>query len=273
MQELASLANGSVREIQELALTAFTPKTDIPVAVVPDNHEVKTLEHFQLQPSLIRQEVRLISVSSLIAYVQKFADPRTAIFADKSETRIEAVLDYHSAANSPEWAKHRAVYDCPYSDEWQEWASRDKRPMNQTDFAEFLENHIQDIAPVSDNYKGPSGTELLEMVLAFQETRKAEFKSVRRLQDGTFQMSYSDEKDGSGNTSLPEKISLAIAPFHNGAPYQVEARIRYRLKDGGLALWYELIEPKKIVEHAFTEIVVDLENQLEKIPVYEGSIK
>lgn len=39
MQELASLANGSVREIQELVLTAFTPKTDIPVAVVPDNHD------------------------------------------------------------------------------------------------------------------------------------------------------------------------------------------------------------------------------------------
>ncbi|WP_273890043.1 YfdQ family protein [Serratia marcescens] len=273
MQELASLANGSVREIQELALTAFTPKTDIPVAVVPDNHEVQTLEHFQLQPSLIRQAVRLLSASSLIAYVKKFADQRTAIFADKSQTRIEAVLDYHSAAYSPEWANHRAVYDCPYSDEWQEWSARDKRAMNQTDFAEFLENHIHDIAPVSDDYKGPSGTALLEMVLAFQETRKAEFKSVRRLQDGTFQMSYSDEKSGSGNTSLPENISLAIAPFHNGVRYQVEARIRYRLKDGGLALWYELIEPKKIVEHAFTEIVVDLENQLENIPVYEGSIK
>ena len=269
---MQDVAINTVREIQELAIAAHTPKTDIPAAVVPNNHSVKSLENLQLQPSLIRQSVNLISASSLVAYVKKFADGRTAIFADKSATRIEAVLDYHSAPTSPEWTNHRAVYDCPYSDEWQEWSARDKRPMNQTDFAEFLENHIQDIAPISDDYKGPSGTALLEMVLAFQETRKAEFKSVRRLQDGTFQMSYSDEKSGSGNTSLPEKISLAIAPFHNGAPYQVEARIRYRLKDGGLALWYELIEPKKIIEHAFTEIVIDLETQLENIPVYEGSI-
>ena len=109
--------------------------------------------------------------------------------------------------------------------------------MNQTDFAEFLENHIQNIAPVSDNYKGPSGSALMEMVLAFQETRKAEFKSSRRLQDGTFQLSYSDEKSGSGNTSQPEKISMAIAPLHNGPPYQVEARNRYRQKDGGIAHW------------------------------------
>ena len=270
---MQDIANNTVREIQELSITAHTPKTDIPCAVVPRSHNVESREHYQLQPALIRQAVNLISASSLIAYVKKFADPRTAIFADKSVTRIEAVLDYHSAPTSAEWANHRAVYDCPYSDEWKEWAARDKKAMDQTDFAEFLENHIKDIAPVSDDYKGPSGTALLEMVLAFQETRKAEFKSVRRLQDGTFQMSYSDEKSGSGNTSLPEKISLAIAPFHNGAPYQVEARIRYRLRDGGLALWYELIEPKKIVEHAFTEIVVDLENQLETVPVYEGSLK
>lgn len=72
MQELASLANGSVREIQELALTAFTPKTDIPVAVVPNDHNVKSLESYQLQPSLIRQAVKLISASSLIAYVKSF---------------------------------------------------------------------------------------------------------------------------------------------------------------------------------------------------------
>ncbi|HGM6858975.1 TPA: YfdQ family protein [Serratia rubidaea] len=261
-----------VREIQELAIAAHTPETDIPSAVVPGSHSVTSLEHLQLQPSMIRQNVSLLSASSLIAYVKKFSDERTAIFADKSATRIEAVLDYHSASTSPAWGEHRAVYDCPYSDEWKEWSARDKRAMNQTDFAEFLENHIQDIAPVSDGYKGPSGSELLDMVLEFQETRKAEFKSVRRLQDGTFQLTYSDEKSGNGNTSIPEKISLAIAPFHNGAPYQVEARIRYRLKDGVLALWYELIEPKKIVEHAFTEIVIDLETQLENIPVYEGSI-
>ncbi|EPB7317367.1 DUF2303 family protein, partial [Salmonella enterica subsp. enterica] len=113
-------------------------------------------------------------------------------------------------------------------------------------FAEFLENNMQNVAPVSDSYQGPSGTELLEMVLAFQETRKSEFKSVKRLSDGTCQFQFSNEKSGSGNTKMPEKISLAISPFHNGSPYQVDARIRYRLRDGQLVVWYGLIEPKKV---------------------------
>ncbi|WP_419182137.1 DUF2303 family protein [Klebsiella pneumoniae] len=53
----------------------------------------------------------------------------------------------------------------------------------------------------------------------------------------------------------------------------MDARIRYRLRDGQLVLWYELIEPKKIIEHAFQEIVADMENQLgDELPIYEGSI-
>ncbi|SXM96819.1 Uncharacterized conserved protein [Klebsiella pneumoniae] len=220
-----------------------------------------------------RQTTNLISPGSLIAYIQRFRDERSVVFADKTKTRIVAVLDFHQNADSPHWGMHKAVYDCPFSDEWKAWSAVDGHKMNQIDFAEFLENNIQNVAPVGDNYSGPSGTELLEMVLAFQETRKVEFKSVKRLQDGTCQFQYSDDKSGSGNTKIPEKISLAIAPFHNGAPYQIDARIRYRLRDGQLVLWYELIEPKKIIEHAFQEIVTDMENQLgEELPIYEGSI-
>ncbi|WP_315709998.1 YfdQ family protein [Brenneria uluponensis] len=270
---MSQIVDGSaVSEIRNLAITAHTPDTDIPVAVIPDGHDVTSLEQFQHQPTRIRQRVNLISVSSLIAYVKKYEDPRTAIFADNTKTKIIAVLDYHENAELPNWGNHQAIYDCPFSKEWQEWASKDGSAMRQVEFGEFIEKRIGDIAAISETYAGPSGVELLEMVLAFSETRKSEFKSVKRLNDGTFQMSYSDEKSGSGNTKLPEKISLAIAPFHNGNPYQVDARFRYRIKEGQLFLWYELIDPEKIVEHAFSEIVTELQNAFGTIPVYEGSI-
>ncbi len=98
--------------------------------------------------------------------------------------------------------------------------------MDQVTFAEFIEQYINCIAPASDSNL-TSGNSLLEMVLAFQETRTSEFKAVTRLNDGTYQMAFSNEKTGSGNTQLPEKIALAISPFHNGTPYQIDARIRY----------------------------------------------
>lgn len=270
---MSQIEGSTVHDIRDLVAATLKTQTDIPSVVVPDGFEVASLESLQLAPSRIRQNTNLISPGSLIAYIQRFRDERSVVFADKTKTRIIAVLDYHQNAASPNWGGHRAIYDCPYSDDWKAWDANDNHKMNQVDFAEFLENNIHNVAPVSDAYSGPSGTELLEMVLAFQETRKSEFKSVRRLQDGTCQFSFSDEKSGSGNTKLPEKISLAISPFHNGAAYQVDARIRYRLRDGQLILWYELIEPKKVVEHAFQEIVTDMENQLgDDLPIYEGTI-
>ncbi|CAH3402081.1 TPA: DUF2303 family protein [Enterobacter asburiae] len=270
---MSQIEGSAVLDIRDLVSATLKTETDIPSVVVPDGFEVKSLESLQLAPSRIRQSANLISPGSLIAYIQRFRDERTVVFADKTKTRIVAVLDFHQNANNPSWAAHKAVYDCPFSDEWKSWTANDGSKMDQINFAEFLENNIQNVAPVSDSYHGPSGTELLEMVLAFQETRKSEFKSVKRLSDGTCQFQFSDEKSGSGNTKMPEKISLAISPFHNGSPYQVDARIRYRLRDGQLVLWYELIEPKKVVEHAFQEIVTDMESQLgEDLPIYEGSV-
>ncbi|WP_411197273.1 YfdQ family protein [Klebsiella variicola] len=270
---MSQIEGSAVLDIRDLVAATLKTNTDIPSVVVPEGFDVKSLESLQVAPSRIRQITNLISPGSLIAYIQRFRDARSVVFADKTKTQIVAVLDFHQNAEAPHWGMHKAVYNCPFSDEWKAWTAADSNKMNQIDFAEFLENNIQNVAPVGDNYSGPSGTELLEMVLAFQETRKVEFKSVKRLQDGTCQFQYSDDKSGSGNTKIPEKISLAIAPFHNGAPYQIDARIRYRLRDGQLVLWYELIEPKKIVEHAFQEIVTDMENQLgEDLPIYEGSI-
>ena len=65
--------------------------------------------------------------------------------------------------------------------------------MDQVTFAEFIEQYIKCIAPASDS-NPTSGTALLEMVLAFQETRTSEFKAVTRLNDGTYQMAFSNEK-------------------------------------------------------------------------------
>lgn len=263
--------NETVKHIAELAVAGSLIKTDIPYAVVPRGYQVESLKDFIIDEAQVDQAVTVISPSSLIGYVSRFKDERSVIFADTEKTRFCAVLDYHLDGKTPFKNTHVVTYDCPLSDEWKAFTRYNAEKMDQVTFAEFIEQHINCIAPTSDSNQ-TSGNELLEMVLAFQETRTSNFKAVTRLSDGTFQMAFSNETTGSGNTKLPEKISLAISPFHNGTPYQIDARIRYRLREGKLALWYELIDPKKIIEHAYNEILVDLQNQLPDVPVFEGRI-
>ena len=38
--------------------------------------------------------------------------------------------------------------------------------------------------------------------------------------------------------------------YFNGAAYRIDARLKYRIREGKLTLWYELIRPEKIIEDA-----------------------
>ncbi|EJD6097125.1 DUF2303 family protein, partial [Citrobacter freundii] len=83
---MSQIEGSAVLDIRDLVSATLKTETDIPSVVVPDGFEVKSLESLQLAPSRIRQSTNLISPGSLIAYIQRFRDERTVVFADKTET-------------------------------------------------------------------------------------------------------------------------------------------------------------------------------------------
>lgn len=114
---MSQIEGSAVHDIRDLVAATLKTNTDIPSVVVPDGFDIKSLESLQSAPSRIRQNTNLISPGSLIAYIQRFRDTRSVVFADKTKTRIVAVLDFHQDADNPHWGMHKAVYDCPFSDD------------------------------------------------------------------------------------------------------------------------------------------------------------
>lgn len=260
-----SLANDLIKNVSN----GMSLNTQLPTALVSNDFSVKSLEQYQSNPARIRQSVELKTEQSIIDYVNKFKIAGTAIFADLDKLKIIAVFDYHASPETPRWGEHTASYSFPFSKDWKAWSEKDKSAMTQIEFGAFLENNIHCIASEGN---AVSGTELLTMVLAFEETRKSEFKSVRRLQDGTMAFNYTDENLGGGKARLPEEITLGIQPFHNGDFYQLKARIRYRIKDGSLTLWYELINSEKVLEDAFKTTLDSLKSTINDVDFYEASL-
>ena len=258
--------------VNDIALQLANGKalnTDTPTALVSEDFQVTSLEAYQNAPVRIRQAVELKSETALIDYVNKFKVEGTAVFSDLDELAINVIFDYHRDAVQPRWGNHRAAYHCPFSKDWKEWQDKNKQAMNQIEFGLFLENNIHCIAAEGN---AVSGAELLAMVLAFEETRKSEFKSVQRLQDGTMSFAFADEQSGGGKARLPEEITLGIQPFRNGDFYQIKARVRYRIKDGALTLWYELINPEKVIESAFNSTIEKLKTNIANVDFYEGAL-
>lgn len=69
----------------------------------------------------------------------------------------------------------------------------------------------------------------------------------------------------SAGTLMPEQIVLSIPVFENEAPAELHARLRYRVKDGQLAIWYELIRPHKVLEAAFRTTWKRIEDEAQAV--------
>lgn len=246
------------------AARVHTGHGEVPFLVVPEGHKVENLEALQRQPRRIRESISVTTIESFIAYVTKHKTGLAAIFANEEQRQLQAVLDYHGDASLPSWCTHKVGYTAKLSREATAWLGMDGKAMEQIALAEFIEEHIADVV-------APAGADLLERALKLQFIQKAVFGSAVRLQSGEFQLQWSVENQ-KGTVELPEKIAIGIPVFHNGAAYRIEARLRYRLNEGKVTFTYKLIEPQRVLERAFADVVKKaIEGVGEGVQLYYGS--
>ena len=157
------------------------------------------------------------------------------------------------------FAEHRVVYDAPRSDEWEIWTKADGVAMPQADFSRFIEDNVKDI-------REPAGADVLEVARQLEVKKKVEFASAQRLSDGQREFTYNEEIDGTsrrGQMQIPEEFQLGIPVFLDGELYAVTARLRYRINEGTLRLWYDLLNPHEVERDAFGVIVEKIRDAVE----------
>lgn len=240
--------------------------TAIPASVFND---------YLLEPRDRRGTAKLTSLASFIALVNRFKSKDTVIFAhdDREKPKLTAVLDYHAEGHdsSPAFGRHRAEFAFPLSDEWKAWQAKDKTQMNLVDFAEFLEDRIVDVDDPSSALSDQIGklvttlggkgqlatpTRLIELSRGLSIHENSAISEAVKLSSGEATINFQNEHvDAHGNAvSVPSMFLLAIPVFRSGVPYQVLARLRYRVR-GGLVFWYELSRTDQVFDHAFDEAV------------------
>ena len=217
--------------------------------VVPKNYEVKSLEDFLPHPLRIEENVSLQDADSFIAYVNSFKIGASRIFFDVEDEEFTAILDYHDAAQ-PSWCGHVATFKPRRSEEFKAWMDANRKQMTQIEFARFLEENLPDIVE-------PNSAELLQVALNFEAKKTVEFSSGARLNNGQIQFQYDEIVRGTtqkGTLEVPETFVLGIPIHVNGPAYRMQVRLRWRLQEGKLAFWYEIVRPHRYVEDALAEI-------------------
>lgn len=239
----------------------------IPYVVIPQDHQVVGLERLLGTPTRKRARVTLTDAQSFIDYVNLHGQHGTCLYANPDDGLFIVVIDDHQGHNDgAAWREHAARYTCAASTEWKTWDMANKIKMTQADFAQFIEDNLPDIL-------APAAADILEIARGLQAKKNVNFASALRLDNGDVQFTYEDKTEataGKGQLKVPEKFVIAIPVFQGGPAYSIEARLRYRIADGQLAMWYDLLRPHKSREHALDEIREFISNETQ-LPILTGN--
>ena len=234
--------------------------------VVPKDYEVKDLETFLPRPLRIKQDVTIQDAESFINYAKEFMTGATLIFFDVQQETFVAAFEYHEISK-PSWNEHTASFKPRRSVEFETWLATNRKQMTQVDFARFLEENLPDIVE-------PPAAELLQVALTFEAKKSVEFSSGVRLANGQIQFQYDEVVRGTaqkGTIEIPEKFVLGIPIHVNGPAYRIDVRLRWRLQEGKVVFWYELVRPHRLIEHALKEISQKIATDT-GLPIIAGSM-
>jgi len=230
--------------------------------------DVLNLEHLREEPRSVRGSARFTDASSFAAYVTRLADTRTTVWSDRERSAITAVFNDHAGPQVPGWRDHTAVFRPQTDPDWAAWIERSGKLGSSEAFAEFLEEHYAAIIE-------PSAADMLEIATTFQAHRSVSFSKGTRLQSGDVQLRYQEETSASagarGNIEIPSVFTVSLAPYLGLSPVKVIARLRYRIREGNLAIGYVLHRPDEVQESAFEALTSQVKTGLpEETPVYFG---
>ncbi|MCC7082562.1 MAG: DUF2303 family protein [Burkholderiales bacterium] len=249
-----------------LALHSQVRAGATPYAVIPAGYTVHDLEHTLPAPMRKRGTISVDDEASFIELVNRHKTAATTIYAKVSPPAFVAVINDHSAETAG-WRDHKIIWAAERSHEWKTWTGANKRGMKQVEFAQFIEDNLPDIVE-------PAGAEMLEISRTLEAKKKVNFASGIRLSNGQTELTYEEEIQGTaakGKLQIPEAFVIGLPVLEGGARYAVSARLRYRIAEAQLLIWFDLERPHKVLEDAVQQARASIAEKV-GLPIVLGSI-
>jgi uncharacterized protein YfdQ (DUF2303 family) len=192
------------------------------------------------------------------------------------------VLDYDSAACEARNRSHRIVYAFPLTEEFKAWVGFNTKPMDQAEFAAFLEDHAAELAAPEDgerstyerlfNEKMATPSEVVSLSRHLEVHVNAKAKQGIRLQTGERQVEFSEEHVNAKGEAvvIPGVFMVSVPAFIDGETVRIPARLRYRIIGGDIKWFYQLYRWEFFLRE---QVERDLEAAAKAtdLPAFEGA--
>lgn len=228
----------------------------------------------------VHQRLTVQTAGSMIAYINRFKNSDTVLFADIGKNRFDCAIDYHEAptANDPSpeagaaeagavaatpaisvkaGAKllvHRAVLQLDFSEQWKVWTTANERVMSHLAFSKFIEENAEDIIE-------PAGTSLLEIVNDLRAVgNRTVNSSVRNGVLEKFEFKNDKGVVSDKAVEIPSTFTLYIPVYFGARQIPIKAFLRRDVDDDGLLkLSIKLNRLETVRQGEFHEISATIE--------------
>jgi uncharacterized protein YfdQ (DUF2303 family) len=242
------------------------------------------IEQYRTGPERRTGTAVVTTLASFIELVKYHKDESSAIFAETSwpKPKLTAVLDYHQIDKTARRGKHRVNYSFPVTPELQAWIGQDAKPMEQGEFAAFLEDHAAELAAASPEEttlfeglfkeKMAAPNDLISLARSLEIFVNAKVKNAPRLSSGERVVQFSEEHVNSQGekVEIPGIFIISVQPFIDGNTVRIPARLRYRIVGGSVKWFYQLYRWDFALRD---QVKADLDHASKEtgLPAYEGA--
>ena len=243
---------------------------------LPDGFKLQSVDNEALlaNPRRTKAAAQFSDADSFIAYVNRHAEDGTTVWCNFNPQtfalNFEAVIDEHHPALAG-WRGHKATFEPAMSAEWKAWMSSHAKSMPQVAFAEWLEEHEDDITSSSASL--PTSLQMKQMATEFVANEERALKSSVKLQSGGVRLTYIADPDAGTTASMQmvERFAIGIPVFHGGSAWSLTSRLKYRLNNGKVNFHYELVRPDRVHEGAAKELIERIKSGVGAVPLLMGA--
>jgi uncharacterized protein YfdQ (DUF2303 family) len=243
-------------------------------------------EKYRLYPARKSGQAVAQTFESFCNLVNRHKTPDSAVFADTNwqKPTLTAVIDYHEqkSAGAAANGKHRVHYAFPLSEEWRAWVASNGKPMEQREFAEFLEDRVPELSAPTEAEaalferefatKVATPAQVVELSRGLRVHVESKIKNQTTLQTGEGQIAWEEVHNGEDGKPLkvPGIFLLSIAPFYQGDKIRIPVRLRYRPSGSKIVWMYQIYRPDQAITDHVSATLKDAA-RLTELPTFEGT--
>ena len=270
-------------------------RTGVAAFVIQDK-----LDAFAAIPRSRAGKIEAHDLDSFAAMILRDYDAGSQVFADVSGpgVRFEAVLDASLPMNGEtgfigmtgkngqrdgqRHGREVIAYSPALSDEWTAWTEQAGHGMTQGEFAEWIDEHLPDLADPRHLKADPDSTAAMfgaryggnvENLFGFADPERmiklstglsvresSAIKNVVNLSSGEVSIQYETEHAGGDGKPLdvPRRFLLSIPVFKREAAYLVPVKLAYRKKGPAIEWSFDLFRPDRFRDDAIEGMRSDL---------------